>query len=59
MSSDGYQAYDFLSVFYPMVKKAFPKLAVSCCDATGARQQRDILYELGRLGGLNLFDVNT
>lgn len=59
MLSDGYQAYDFLSVFYPMVKKAFPNLAVSCCDATGARQQRDLLYELGRLGGLNLFDVNT
>ena len=59
MSSDGYQAYDFLSVFYPLVKKAFPTLAVSCCDSTGARQQRDLLYELGRLGGLDLFDVNT
>ncbi|KAH8800336.1 glycoside hydrolase family 5 protein [Xylogone sp. PMI_703] len=59
MLSDGYQAYDFLSVFYPKVKKAFPKLAVSCCDSTGARQQRTLLYELGRLGGLDLFDVNT
>jgi glucosylceramidase len=59
MLSDGYQAYDFLSVFYPMVKKAFPNLAVSCCDSTGARQQRTLLYELGRLGGLNLFDINT
>ncbi|KAK1074919.1 hypothetical protein LTR74_000763 [Friedmanniomyces endolithicus] len=59
MLSDGYQAYDFLSVFYPMVKKAFPSLSVSCCDSTGARQQRDLLYELGRVGGLNLFDVNT
>ncbi|KAI4731849.1 glycoside hydrolase [Aureobasidium sp. EXF-10728] len=59
MLSDGYQAYDFLSIFYPMVKKAFPSLAVSCCDSTGARQQRDLLYELGRLGGKTLFDVNT
>jgi glucosylceramidase len=59
MLSDGYQAYDFLSVFYPMVKKAFPSLAVSCCDSTGARQQRNLLYELGRLGGKTLFDVNT
>ncbi|CAK1367716.1 unnamed protein product [Cercospora beticola] len=60
MLSDGYQAYDFLSVFYPLVKKAFPNLAVSCCDSTGARQQRDLLYELGRLpGGLDLFDYNT
>ncbi|KAK5747510.1 hypothetical protein LTR17_000151 [Elasticomyces elasticus] len=61
MLSDGYQAYDFLSVFYPLVKKAFPNLAVSCCDNTGARQQRDFLYELGRAGsdGLDLFDVNT
>ncbi|GIZ49208.1 hypothetical protein CKM354_001224300 [Cercospora kikuchii] len=60
MLSDGYQAYDFLSVFYPLVKKAFPNLAVSCCDSTGARQQRDLVYELGRLpGGLYLFDYNT
>lgn len=59
MLSDGYQAYDFLSVFYPTVKKAYPNLLVSCCDATGARQERDLLYELGRLGGTNLFDVNT
>jgi glucosylceramidase len=59
MLTDGYQAYDFLSVLYPKVKKAFPHLAVSCCDSTGARQQRDLLYELGRVGGRNLFDVNT
>jgi len=59
MLSDGYQAYDFLSVLYPMVKKAFPSLDVSCCDSTGARQQRDLLYELGRVNGLDLFDVNT
>ncbi|KAK3046536.1 hypothetical protein LTR09_011991 [Extremus antarcticus] len=42
-----------------MVKKAFPSLAVSCCDSTGARQQRALLFELGRLNGTNLFDVNT
>jgi glucosylceramidase len=59
MQTDGYQAYDFLSILYPKVKKAFPELSVSCCDSTGARQQRDLLYELGRVGGLNLFDVNT
>lgn len=51
MLSDGYQAYDFLSVLYPIAKKAFPELNVSCCDSTGARQQRDLLYELNRLGG--------
>lgn len=59
MLSDGFQAYDFLSVFYPMVKKAYPNLSVSCCDSTGARQQRDLLYELSRLGGIKYFDVNT
>lgn len=59
MLSDGYQAYDFLSVFYPIAKKAFPNLFVSCCDATGARQERDLLYELDRLGGLNLYDIAT
>src|ERR1700753_3480698 len=59
MLSDGYQAYDFLKIFYPKVKKTYPDLKVSCCDDTGARQQRDTLYELGRLNGLNLFDVNT
>ncbi|KAK4552100.1 hypothetical protein LTR86_010636 [Recurvomyces mirabilis] len=59
MLSDGYQAYDFLSVLYPIAKKAFPELNVSCCDSTGARQQRDLLYELNRLGGGKFFDVNT
>ena len=60
MLSDGYQAYDFLSVLYPKVKKAFPSLLVSCCDSTGARQQRDLLYELNRAaGGQQLFDINT
>lgn len=60
MLSDGYQSYDFLSVLYPKVKKAFPELSVSCCDSTGARQQRDLLAEFNRLaGGQKLFDVNT
>jgi glucosylceramidase len=60
MLSDGYQAYDFLSILYPKVKKAFPSLLVSCCDSTGARQQRDLLYELNRAAaGQRLFDINT
>lgn len=59
MLSDGYQAYDFLSILSPLVKRAFPKLSLSCCDSTGARQQRTLLYELGRAGGLDLFDINT
>ncbi|KAK5111665.1 hypothetical protein LTR62_004770 [Meristemomyces frigidus] len=59
MLTDGYQAYDFLSVLYPIAKKAFPELNISCCDATGARQQRDLLTELNRLGGGKFFDVNT
>lgn len=59
MLSDGYQGYDFLSVLYPAVKAAYPDLKVSCCDSTGARQQRDFLYELNRLGGGKYFDINT
>jgi glucosylceramidase len=60
MLSDGYQAYDFLSILYPKVKEAFPSLLVSCCDSTGARQQRDLLYELNRAAsGQQLFDINT
>ena len=57
MLSDGFQAKDFLEVLYPTVKKAFPDLEVSCCDATGARQERDILYEVQKAGGEDLFDV--
>lgn len=60
MLSDGYQTYDFLSILYPKVKKAFPELSVSCCSSTGARQQRDLLYEFNRLAaGQKLFDINT
>ena len=59
MLSDGFQAKDFLEILYPTVKAAFPELLVSCCDATGARQERNILYELQRAGGGNLFDVAT
>lgn len=57
MLSDGFQAKDFLEVLYPTVKAAYPDLKVACCDATGARQERDILYELQRAGGADLFDV--
>ena len=57
MESDGFQAKDFLEVLYPTVKAAFPNLSVSCCDATGARQERTIMYELQRAGGGDLFDV--
>ena len=57
MESDGFQAMDFLEVLYPTVKAAFPNLNVSCCDATGARQERTILYELQRAGGGDLFDI--
>ena len=59
MESDGYQAYEFLEVFYPTVKAAFPNLSVACCDATGARQERNILYELQQAGGADLFDIAT
>ena len=57
MESDGFQAKDFLSVLYPTVKSAFPELNVSCCDATGARQQRNILFELQTAGGEDFYDV--
>jgi alcohol dehydrogenase YqhD (iron-dependent ADH family) len=57
MESDGFQAKDFLEILYPTVKKAFPNLDVSCCDATGARQERNILYEVQQAGGENFFDV--
>ncbi|PTB64958.1 glycoside hydrolase family 30 protein [Trichoderma citrinoviride] len=59
MLSDGYQAKDFLEVLYPTLKKAFPKVDVSCCDATGARQERNILYELQQAGGEKFFDIAT
>ncbi|KAL9092940.1 MAG: hypothetical protein Q9159_000564 [Coniocarpon cinnabarinum] len=59
MLSDGYQAKDFLEVLYPTVKAAYPDLKVACCDATGARQERDLLSELLAAGGGDLFDVAT
>ncbi|KAL7893051.1 glycoside hydrolase family 5 protein [Trichoderma sp. SZMC 28014] len=59
MLSDGFQAKDFLEVLYPTLKKAFPKVDVSCCDATGARQERNILYELQQAGGEQYFDIAT
>jgi glucosylceramidase len=57
MLSDGFQAKDFLEILYLTLKKAFPKVDVSCCDATGARQERNILYELQQAGGENYFDI--
>jgi glucosylceramidase len=57
MESDGFQAKDFLEILYPTVKKTFPHLDVSCCDATGARQERNILYELQRAGGERFYDL--
>lgn len=59
MDSDGFQAFDFLSVLYSTVKASFPNLSVACCDATGARQERTVLYELQRAGGGEFFDVAT
>jgi glucosylceramidase len=59
MDSDGYQAKDFLEILYPTVKKYRNDLQVSCCDATGARQERTILYELEQAGGGKLYDVAT
>jgi glucosylceramidase len=59
MYSDGYQAKDFLEYLYPTVKKYRNDLQVSCCDATGARQERTILYELEQAGGGHLYDVAT
>ena len=57
MLSDGYQAKDLLELLFPTVKAAYPDLKVSCCDATGARQERDVLFELEQIDGGNLFDV--
>ncbi|KAL9109080.1 MAG: hypothetical protein Q9227_006171 [Pyrenula ochraceoflavens] len=59
MLSDGFQAVDFLKYLYPTAKAAFPNLNVTCCDATGARQERNILYEVQRAGGQDLFDLAT
>ena len=59
MQSDGFQAKDFLEVLYPTAKAAFPHMDIACCDATDARQERTILYELQRAGGADLFDVAT
>ena len=49
----------FLELLYPAVKQHFPDLNIACCDATGARQERTILYELQRAGGGGYFDVAT
>lgn len=57
MESDGFQAKDFLEVLYPTAKAAFPNISIACCDATGARQERNILYELEQAGGKDLYDV--
>lgn len=57
--SDGFQAYDFLSVLKTTVKKVFPKLKISCCDGTGARQERNLLYEINEAGGKDVYDVAT
>lgn len=57
MLSDGFQARDFLEMLYPTAKRAFPELQISCCDATGARQERDLLYEVQKAGGEDLFDI--
>ncbi|KNG51024.1 glycoside hydrolase family 30 protein [Stemphylium lycopersici] len=59
MDSDGYEAKDFLEIMYPTVKKYRNNLQVSCCDATGARQERTLLYELEQAGGGKLYDVAT
>ncbi|RYN69286.1 hypothetical protein AA0117_g10821 [Alternaria alternata] len=59
MDSDGYQAADFLEVLYPTVKKYRKDLQVSCCDATGARQERNLLYELDQAGGGKNYDIAT
>ncbi|KAL2407917.1 GH30 family xylanase [Exophiala dermatitidis] len=59
MEADGYQAKDFLEFLYPTAKKAFPNISIACCDATGARQERNILYELEQAGGTDVFDVAT
>lgn len=59
MLSDGFEAKDFLEYLYPTAKKAFPDIKISCCDATGARQEKTILYELFKAGGGHLFDVAT
>ena len=59
MDSDGYEAKDFLEIMYPTVKKYRNDLQVSCCDATGARQGRTLLYELEQAGGGRLYDVAT
>jgi glucosylceramidase len=57
MESDGYQAKDFLELLYPTAKAAFPNMSIACCDATGARQERNILYELEQAGGSDFFDI--
>lgn len=59
IDSDGYEAKDFLEVLYPTVKKYRSDLQVTCCDATGARQERTLLYELEQAGGGKLYDVAT
>ena len=58
---DGYIHWDFLSIFSSKVEQTFPgRLPMSCCHSTGARQQRNLLYQFNLVaGGQQLFDINT
>ena len=43
-------------VLRPTAAAAFPDLKLACCDATGARQERNILYEIAQAGELLVVD---
>jgi len=57
MQSDGTQAADFLKVLSPTLREAGFKTKVVCCDATGLRQQEDILTELQQAGAEDTLSV--
>ena len=61
MLSSGTQSADFLEVLAPTVARSnlTHKPQLTCCDATGWRQQSDFLTELDQAGATNLFNLVT
>ena len=51
MASDGYQAYDFLRVFRPIVKRELPDVKLTWGEGGGWEQQRVRIRDLGRAAG--------
>ncbi|KAH8898360.1 glycoside hydrolase [Thozetella sp. PMI_491] len=51
MASDGYQAFDFLRIFRPIVRRDLPGVKITWGDGGGWEQQRVRIRDLGRAAG--------